>query len=952
MCVHYSLVMRPPWTCYCFALFLIFDFYTTAQPLIHYPTANLSTIWTNTESFCFAAGFIDGSSVRANLIRGSSGPSFACGFYCNGTCTSYLFSVFIVQTDSEGRIDDQRFTGFPQVVWSANRDHPVSYGATLNLTAAGQLVLQDVDGSIVWTTNTAGKSVVGLNLTDDGNLVLFDVNSSVAWQSFDYPTDCLVPGQRLFQGQTLIPSVSSTNWTTQKGLYSLQVMDKGLFAYVGSNPPQVYYDDTYIGNDTDKGRRYIEFLNGSLSFFISSVEPSDPYGVIPIPRASSTQYMKLMPDGHLRVFEWRESWLVVADLFNYYLRDCDYPLDCGRNALCSGNQQCSCPVPKSHMIDYFRAVDDQQPNMGCSEITLLTCNAIQDQTFIELEKVIYFTFHADMKSVDSETCKQACANNCSCKAALFQYDSDSSFGYLIAISRKQRQDTQREEEFIGELLGLPNRYSYEELKTTTENFNNKLGEGGFGAVFKGTLKDGSKIAVKCLEGFGQVNKSFLAEVQSIGSIHHVNLVTLKGFCAWKSQRFLVYEFMRNGSLDRWIYHGDRKHILEWKCRKKIILDVAKESWHLLDVLQKCWEQGTLQDIVDKYSEDMQTHSSEVLEMIKVASWCLQYDFTKRPSMSTVVKVLEGVMEVESSLNYNFTNSGLQNTTVEQYKNMTPLMASVLSGPRPLSFGFNIANSFHDTQTQDSVPPEHNSPKAHQVWVTFLSLDYPPILPHQLITESYKQETTKNFDKSLVIGSGGFGKVYKGYICHGTSLVVAAIKRLDPESIQGDSKVSRMKALTFDEEFISNVPGMPNQFSYEELKSATENFNKKLGEGASGAVFKGTLPDGSEIAVKHVKGLDLVKKVFLTEDQCIGSIHHVNVVRLQGFCALKSEGFLVYEFMSNGSLDRWIYHGVREHVLDWECRKKIILDVAKGLAYLHEELKICRCTVQKLWRRLN
>ncbi|KAJ0848061.1 putative protein kinase RLK-Pelle-SD-2b family [Helianthus annuus] len=89
------------------------------------------------------------------------------------------------------------------------------------------------------------------------------------------------------------------------------------------------------------------------------------------------------------------------------------------------------------------------------------------------------------------------------------------------------------------------------------------------------LKRVLKIAVKCLEGLSHVKKSFLAEVQSIGSIHHVNLVRLRGFCTWKSQRFLVYDFMSNGSLDKWIYHGVREQILEWECIKKIILDIAR-----------------------------------------------------------------------------------------------------------------------------------------------------------------------------------------------------------------------------------------------------------------------------------------------------------------------------------------------------------------------------------------
>ncbi|KAJ0479233.1 putative bulb-type lectin domain-containing protein [Helianthus annuus] len=163
-----------------------------------------------------------------------------------------------------------------QVVWSANRNYPVRENATLNFTAAGDLVLKDVDGSIVWTTNTSGKSVSGMNLTYTGNLVLFDHQNSVVWQSFDHPTDCLLLGQKLFTGQKLTSNVSVTNAT---GMYSLQVTDKGLIAYVESNPPQPYYSRfsyLYGSPNTNKHRNYIRFLNGSLSFFIYASEPSYP----------------------------------------------------------------------------------------------------------------------------------------------------------------------------------------------------------------------------------------------------------------------------------------------------------------------------------------------------------------------------------------------------------------------------------------------------------------------------------------------------------------------------------------------------------------------------------------------------------------------------------------------------------------------------------------------------
>ncbi|KAJ0475368.1 putative non-specific serine/threonine protein kinase [Helianthus annuus] len=183
-----------------------------------------------------------------------------------------------------------------------------------------------------------------MNLTDTGNLVLFDNQNSVVWQSFDHPTDSLLPGQKLYQGQKLKSSVSLSNSSGQEGMYSIGITDIGLFAYVESNPPQAFYRMLVYpnGNDTHKGRRYIRFLNGSLSLFIRSSEPSDPDVSVYIPTASSVQYMKLMSDGHLKVFEYQSGgWIEVADLLN--VGNCSYPLTCGRNSIClAGQQQCSC----------------------------------------------------------------------------------------------------------------------------------------------------------------------------------------------------------------------------------------------------------------------------------------------------------------------------------------------------------------------------------------------------------------------------------------------------------------------------------------------------------------------------------------------------------------------------------------------------------------------------------
>ena len=135
-----------------------------------------------------------------------------------------------------------------------------------------------------------------------------------------------------------------------------------------------------------------------------------------------------------------------------------------------------------------------------------------------------------------------------------------------------------------------------------------------------------------------------------------------------------------------------------------------------------------------------------------------------------------------------------------------------------------------------------------------------------------------------------------------------------------------------------VPGMPTRFSHEILVAATENFSWELGKGGFGSVFEGILTDGTKFAVKCINGLSQTKDSFLAEVETIGRIHHLNLVRLVGYCANKSNRFLVYEYMCNGSLDKWIFHRNKELALDWQTRRNIILDIAKGLSYLHEECR--------------
>ncbi|XP_057827970.1 G-type lectin S-receptor-like serine/threonine-protein kinase At2g19130 [Cryptomeria japonica] len=146
-----------------------------------------------------------------------------------------------------------------------------------------------------------------------------------------------------------------------------------------------------------------------------------------------------------------------------------------------------------------------------------------------------------------------------------------------------------------------------------------------------------------------------------------------------------------------------------------------------------------------------------------------------------------------------------------------------------------------------------------------------------------------------------------------------------------------------------VPVSLKKFSYKELRIATENFKHKLGSGAFGSVFKGTLPDNTIVAVKRLEGSTQVEKQFRAEIITTGRIQHANLVRLWGFCVEHSRRLLVYAYMPNGSLNSFLFSKSEdvEKVLDWTTRFQIILGTARGLVYLHEECRdrIIHCDIK-------
>ncbi|KAJ4828165.1 hypothetical protein Tsubulata_005043 [Turnera subulata] len=306
----------------------------------------------------------------------------------------------------------------------------------------------------------------------------------------------------------------------------------------------------------------------------------------------------------------------------------------------------------------------------------------------------------------------------------------------------------------------PIRFSAEQLILATGNFASLLGTGGFGAVYKGMFSDGTPVAVKVLHGSSdkKIEEQFMAEVGTIGRVHHFNLVRLYGFCFERNMRALVYEYMSNGSLDRFLFHdnkiigfeklceiavGTAKGLayLHEECQQRIVhydikpgnilLDekffpkvadfglaklcnrdnthitmtggrgtpgyAAPELWMPYAITHKCdvYSFGMLLFEIIGRRRNLDTNlpekDREVAErFMKAALWCVQSRPESRPLMSTVVKMLEGSMEIPSPLN-PFPNLFEQTT-----------------GPEPPSHFLSNSSIFESTTVTGSKV-EHSTP---------------------------------------------------------------------------------------------------------------------------------------------------------------------------------------------------------------------------------------------------
>lgn len=554
----------------------------------------------------------DGVFLRSN------NSDFGFGFTNPQEVTQYFLAIIHLSSRS--------------IVWTANQASPVTTSDKFVFDEKGNVILYH-ESNVVWSTNTANKGVSALALMDSGNLVLLGSDNAVIWESFAHPTDTLLSNQSFVEGMRLVSKPDSNNLT-----YFLELKSGDMVLYSGFKTPQPYWSMSKENRKTinkDGGSVISAILTAnSWNFHGENDVLLWQFSFSPNTDANATWIAVLGNDGFISFYKLQNGGSGDASSIRIPEDPCGTPEPCGSNFICYSEKKCLCPsilssrpncqtgitlpcdksvepaelVESQDKIGYF-ALQFVQPSSktdleNCKSSCRSNCSCIalffQESTggcflFDEIggflnsknsEFVSYIKLSKNGESRENDDGNGSGKKKPTAAILGIAFSTAIVICGLIYVGiryvRKKKESPERpqesseEENFLEGLSGAPIRYSYKDLQTATDNFSVKLGQGGFGSVYRGFLPDGTRLAVKKLEGIGQGKKEFRAEVGIIGSIHHIHLVRLKGFCAEGTHRLLAYEFMANGSLDKWIFKKNRADLsLDWDTRFNIALGTAK-----------------------------------------------------------------------------------------------------------------------------------------------------------------------------------------------------------------------------------------------------------------------------------------------------------------------------------------------------------------------------------------
>ncbi|XP_004486665.1 G-type lectin S-receptor-like serine/threonine-protein kinase SD2-5 [Cicer arietinum] len=562
----------------------------------------------------FSASRLDWNNHNGFFLL-SNNSAFAFGFFT--TLDVSLFVLVVIHLSSY------------KVVWTANRGLLVRDSDKFVFDHNGNVYLESGNG-LVWETKTIGQKVRDMELLDSGNLVMFGEKGSPIWQSFNHPTDTLLAGQSFVEGMSLKSFPNRLNL-----FHYLGYIDGDLVLYAGFEKPQLYWSlmtevSRTSKNNVTKGKvHYASLVSNSFNFYDKSgglvwkilfSDNSDP---------KSFFAAILDPNGAISFYDLNKGKSTNPEVFKLPQDPCGIPEPCDPYYVCFFENWCECP---SLLRSRFNC---KPPNIStCSSSTeLLYVGEDLDYFALKYDAPVLKSTLNSCKEACVRNCSCLVLFYENSTGSCFHFDQTGSFqrfkgsngGYisymkistdnvendgknssgkknmllvfLIVILTvlvivglltgfwcyykkknfdEYHEDKLEEDEFFDSLSSMPARFTYSTLARATKDFSTKIGEGGFGSVYLGVLEDDTQLAVKKLEGVGQGAKEFKAEVSIIGSIHHVHLVKLKGFCAEGPHRLLVYEYLARGSLDKWIFkNSENTLLLTWDTRYNIAIGTAK-----------------------------------------------------------------------------------------------------------------------------------------------------------------------------------------------------------------------------------------------------------------------------------------------------------------------------------------------------------------------------------------
>ena len=497
---------------------------------------------------------------------------------------------------------------------------------------------------------TTSPSVQAI-LLDSGNLILNSgFNSSkklVLWQSFDYPTHTFLIDSKLGYNKITKTKLRVTSWKNSEdpsqGHFSLE-LDPSENSF---NIRWIHSSRNYWSSGPWNGYIFSllpEMRNNHLCYFEFISDNNGCYLSHHLLNSSTISQTILDVSGQIQQRLWLPStgWQLV---WSFPKEQCQVYAFCGAYGSCNEKFFPFCTCLPGFKPKSPRDWDLKDYSGGCFRKTKLHCtknssslaSGSERDRFLDMPSMSLPENKQSVIVYSMADCESTCLNDCSCVAFAYRNNDcsiwmgdllnlqqleagDSSgktlyirlaasefrssrkikgiiivvmssaaglavlLGLIVFLILRQRRKTVGARKVLAGLLVV---YKYSDLQIATKKFSEKLGRGGFGSVFKGILPDSTIVAVKKLESVSQGEKEFRAEVSIIGTIQHVNLVRLRGFCSQGTKKLLVYDFMSNGSLASHLFHQNKSNVLDWKTRYQIALGTARGLAYLHEKCRYC-----------------------------------------------------------------------------------------------------------------------------------------------------------------------------------------------------------------------------------------------------------------------------------------------------------------------------------------------------------------------------